>query len=142
MCEVSFDSFECYAIQEYEEFSFTSIKPSSNHFHEQIFVPNSHGPKTLRAAINKPGPLETEARMRSVAQTQKIAPTSFGGSGELNTEITWGGKNGTKISVGVEGKIHDQRGNYVKGSAQRESSGEGYARIYAGHEEDVGKNKK
>ena len=63
------------------------------------------------------------------------APLKSGHSVEVKIEANWGGKDGSDISVGVSGEIHDDKGNYVEGEIKQDSSGEGSATVSAGHEE-------
>lgn len=59
-----------------------------------------------------------------------------GGSAEARVEVSWGGKEGTNVSVGASGEIHDDNGNYAKGDIEQNSKGEGNASVSAGHKEE------
>jgi hypothetical protein len=116
---VSLDSVDCANSDEYDELS-SSDRSSFSKLHEKIFILDNEYPFLTQKMIQR-----------------EIAPLKVGGSAEGEIVVSWGGKEGTNISVGVSGEIHDNKGNFVKGGAKQDNSGEGRVSVAGGYKEEI-----
>jgi hypothetical protein len=59
-----------------------------------------------------------------------------GGRVDAGIEASWGGKEGTKVNVFVEGELRDRDGNKVSGRINQDNQGNGNGKIRVGYDSD------
>ncbi len=112
-------------------------------FSTNIFSPPVYFGHAERSWVSFQGLAGVEHRLGKIAQDTGIKPLEVNASGEIKADISWGDKDGVKVSVGAAGQVSDDKGNYIKGEIKQDNNGQGSASVSAGHENDAksGKNK-
>lgn len=64
----------------------------------------------------------------------QIKPT--GAKGEVKIEVSWGEKDGAKLTGTASVSADDDKGNYIEISASQDSDGNGKVDVTAGHEKE------
>lgn len=135
MCnEISLNSAD---FDEYDNSYGISSPPSfALHFHEVIFsqLNAPYSRKTALRCVNNLSAIGSKINLDFLEKNMRVL--AAGGSGAVELDIKWGGRDGVEVNFGGRGEIHDEKGNFVNIKAEQNSDGTGHINISAGHKEE------